>query len=212
LDFAVYAPATFPVYDGANTVVFRYGTPGSATIGPESGFPVGPFSSTQFALGSSSGFNYAVAPAGTSLIGGSFTLSTGQATTPNGTVSIFYNGQQSLPASDFVLPLVASATTGPVYGFEPETNPSNGRTGYVPTELTYTDQALINVHVHVAPMGDANLDGVVNCTDLALIQAAMNKHQGLPGYSTALDINGDGVIDLKDLFLVARNLKGITCH
>jgi hypothetical protein len=61
-------------------------------------------------------------------------------------------------------------------------------------------------------MGDANLDGVVNCTDLALIQAAMNKHKGLPGYSTALDMNGDGVVNLQDLFLVTRNLKGITCH
>jgi hypothetical protein len=79
--------------------------------------------------------------------------------------------------------------------------------------LTYTDQAKLAVHIYVVPQGDANLDGKVTCTDLTAVRAALNIPYGQPGYSTALDLNGDGVINIKDVLLVSKNLpSGTVCH
>jgi hypothetical protein len=63
-----------------------------------------------------------------------------------------------------------------------------------------------------AVLGDVNGAGVVNCTDLNLIKASLNKYRGEIGYSAAADINNDGVIDIKDLALAARHVpEGTVC-
>jgi len=52
-------------------------------------------------------------------------------------------------------------------------------------------------------MGDANKDGIIDNTDLAMVQAA---------YGTSnpnCDFNGDGKVDLKDLVIIAKN-NGMT--
>jgi hypothetical protein len=60
--------------------------------------------------------------------------------------------------------------------------------------------------------GDVNGDGVVNCADMALVQAAFGTRLGQPGYQASADLNSDGVINIIDLATVARNLPaGLVC-
>ena len=59
---------------------------------------------------------------------------------------------------------------------------------------------------------DVNGDGVVNCTDVALVKAAIGKRSGQAGYSANLDVNKDGVINAIDQAMVTRALPaGTTC-
>jgi hypothetical protein len=60
--------------------------------------------------------------------------------------------------------------------------------------------------------GDVNGDGVVNCADMAIVQAAFGTRLGQPGYQANADLNSDGVINILDLATVARNLPaGLVC-
>lgn len=71
-----------------------------------------------------------------------------------------------------------------------------------------TAPQLLTVIYHVP--GDATGDGVVNCTDVA----AINAYLGQPAIGSLgpLDLNNDGVIDQADLALVNANLpKGTSC-
>jgi len=71
----------------------------------------------------------------------------------------------------------------------------------------------LNFTLNIAVPGDVNGDGVANCTDLSLVQAALGSSRGMPGYNAAADINNDGVINVIDLSAVSRNLsKGLLCH
>ncbi|MBV8866293.1 MAG: hypothetical protein JO210_12945, partial [Acidobacteriaceae bacterium] len=61
--------------------------------------------------------------------------------------------------------------------------------------------------------GDVNGDGVVNCSDLDLVKASLDKKRGQTGYNPAADLNNDGIVNVDDLALVARNIpKGTVCH
>ena len=56
-----------------------------------------------------------------------------------------------------------------------------------------------------APLGgDANLDGSVNVSDLAVLAAHYRKNYS--GWANA-DFNGDGVVDVKDLAILAANYR-----
>jgi hypothetical protein len=60
--------------------------------------------------------------------------------------------------------------------------------------------------------GDVNGDGVVNCADMAIVQAAFGTRLGQPGYQANADLNSDEVINILDLATVARNLPaGLVC-
>jgi hypothetical protein len=73
-----------------------------------------------------------------------------------------------------------------------------------------TQTLILNI---ASVVGDVNGDGGVNCTDLNLIKASLNKYRGQAGYNAAADINNDGVINVQDLALAARDvLKGTVCR
>jgi hypothetical protein len=60
--------------------------------------------------------------------------------------------------------------------------------------------------------GDLNGDEVVNCKDLAVVQASFGKRKGQQGYNAWADINGDGVVNIIDLMFVARRIPaGTSC-
>lgn len=60
--------------------------------------------------------------------------------------------------------------------------------------------------------GDADGDGAVTCLDLGLAKASMGKRAGQPGFDSRADINGDGVVDLRDMTLMAKALpSGSSC-
>jgi len=54
--------------------------------------------------------------------------------------------------------------------------------------------------------GDLNGDGKVDCTDLTIVKAAWGKRAGQAGFNPAADVNGDKVIDIRDLSFVSRKL------
>lgn len=62
-------------------------------------------------------------------------------------------------------------------------------------------------------LGDVNGDGSVTCADVSLMKASFGKHTGQAGFNSAADLNNDGVVDIKDLFIVTRQLPaGMKCQ
>lgn len=67
-------------------------------------------------------------------------------------------------------------------------------------------KASLPITIHVRAAGDVNNDGQVNCGDFNTFRAALGTYAGQPNYNVLADINGDGAVNVKDLFLVARYL------
>ena len=64
----------------------------------------------------------------------------------------------------------------------------------------------------VPVVGDVNGDGIVNCSDISIVQASFGKLVGQPGFDPRADVNLDGVVDVGDLSLVYKNLTpGTQC-
>lgn len=62
-------------------------------------------------------------------------------------------------------------------------------------------------------LGDVNGDGLVNCADVSLVKGSFGKRTGQPGFNSAADFNNDGLVDIKDLFIVTRQLPaGTRCQ
>lgn len=55
-------------------------------------------------------------------------------------------------------------------------------------------------------IGDVNGDATVDCADLKLVKASFGKTSKSTGFDARADVVKDGVIDVKDLSLVARKL------
>jgi hypothetical protein len=58
--------------------------------------------------------------------------------------------------------------------------------------------------------GDLNADGLVNCVDIGMIRASFGKTAAQPGFNPKADVNGDGVVDVRDLALVSMQLTSDT--
>src|SRR4051794_14277835 len=52
--------------------------------------------------------------------------------------------------------------------------------------------------------GDVNGDRTVNCADLTAVQSAIGRRTGQPGFVPAADVDGNGVIDVRDIATIAR--------
>jgi len=52
--------------------------------------------------------------------------------------------------------------------------------------------------------GDANWDGVIDTKDLELLKAAFGSHPGEPNWNPDCDLNGDGIVDGRDIAVAAR--------
>jgi hypothetical protein len=61
--------------------------------------------------------------------------------------------------------------------------------------------------------GDVNLDGVTNCADFSAVRAVFGAKRGQAAYNAVLDVNNDGIINIQDLAIIARNVpKGTVCY
>jgi virginiamycin B lyase len=59
---------------------------------------------------------------------------------------------------------------------------------------------------------DVNGDGKVDCTDVAIVKAALGKKTGQAGFDARADVNHDGIIDVRDLAIVTQALSaGTVC-
>jgi predicted secreted protein len=72
---------------------------------------------------------------------------------------------------------------------------------YVTPSYAENDFWLVKVCV-----GDVNGDGSINVIDLTLVSFAYGSFEGEPDYNPDADLNDDGIVDMKDIFTVARNL------
>ena len=73
----------------------------------------------------------------------------------------------------------------------------------------------VNLRLTVVPKapGDADGDGIATCADLTIVKAAFGKRSGQLGFDPRADLNGDGVVDIRDLSAVAQQLfPGTTCQ
>jgi hypothetical protein len=67
--------------------------------------------------------------------------------------------------------------------------------------------------VHVIIPGDVNQDGVVNCSDINVVKAAMGTYRDHVGYDYRADANNDGVVNSLDLAYVTSKLPaGMVCQ
>ena len=86
---------------------------------------------------------------------------------------------------------------------------ANGRV-YVPT---LTNQLVVYGLLNGPVPGDANGDSVVDCADLLLVSGAFGKTAGQAGFDPRADVVRDGVINIRDLSLVSRQLRaGTVCR
>jgi hypothetical protein len=61
--------------------------------------------------------------------------------------------------------------------------------------------------------GDVNGDGKVDCADLAIVKSSFGKRAGQLGFDSRADLDVNGIVDIRDLALVARNLPaGTKCQ
>jgi len=74
----------------------------------------------------------------------------------------------------------------------------------VPNETNTANNAKIDGMVTVK-VTDANGDGAVDITDLALLGKAWQSTSGQPNYNTAVDFNNDGIINVADFALLGQN-------
>jgi len=58
-------------------------------------------------------------------------------------------------------------------------------------------------------MGDVNRDGVIDQTDLNLVNAAYDSKSGDPNWNPDCDLDGDGVVSIRDARIVSLNF-GLT--
>lgn len=72
----------------------------------------------------------------------------------------------------------------------------------VPVEA---EVVLIDEDFHA--MGDVNWDGVIDYSDLDLLKAAYGSRPGDPNWDQDCDLNGDDLVDIRDVVRAAANFN-----
>jgi probable HAF family extracellular repeat protein len=116
------------------------------------------------------------------------------------------------PFTGSLLPV--SGVTGKwVYGTVDASGSAAEFRGIAGLSTPYTSYSTFVGLVPAAALGDVNGDGKVDCTDLRLLKASFGKRSGQPGFDPNADLNSNGIVDLNDLVLIARQLpSGTSCQ
>lgn len=62
-------------------------------------------------------------------------------------------------------------------------------------------------------VGDVTGDGVVDCADVAVVRASLNKRTGQAGFDPRADVNSDGIVNIRDLNVVTQRVPaGTVCN
>ena len=136
------------------------------------------------------------------------------------------------PGITVVLPLLNSMTPGarldlwhidPATGLlQPATDafhntPVLGTVNKDGVSATFLNVVTLSTVVAYLPngsvVGDVDNNGLVNCSDVSLLRASFGKRTGQPGFNSNADLNNDGVVDIRDLMLITRQLPaGTSCQ
>ena len=113
------------------------------------------------------------------------------------------NGDGVVNYADYAIVQAAQGTTAGMPGYDPRAD--------VIRDGTVNQADLLVIASKIA---DVNNDGVVNCTDYDIVKAlaSVGTRAGQPGYFPPADINGDFIIDAKDLAIVTLALNGQKCN
>ncbi len=135
------------------------------------------------------------------------------------------------PGVTLVLPLTTQMTAGArlsLYHIDPVTGNvapamnAMGRfvTGTVNSDMlsaTFLNVATLSTVVaylsNGSVLGDVDGNGSVTCADVGLVKTSFGKRFGQPGFNLAADLNSDNIVDIRDLFVITRQLPaGVTCQ
>lgn len=91
--------------------------------------------------------------------------------------------------------------------------PYNGMVGLkVIDDVGASGNAAVSIVITPLP-GDLNGDGKADCADLAIVKASFGKKRGQAGYNPVADVNNDGVVNVRDLATVSRQVPtGTVCN
>ncbi len=91
-------------------------------------------------------------------------------------------------------------------------NSANATTLHAAADDAAGNHASASIALPKILVGDLDANGSVGCDDLTIVKAAFGKKAGQPGFDPRADVNGDGIINVLDLSIVARLLPaGTTC-
>jgi len=80
-----------------------------------------------------------------------------------------------------------------------------GATSWMPTAEWFTLPSLFP--------GDLDANGAIDCVDLRVVRSSFGKREMKTGFDSRADVNGDGVVDIRDLALVSQKLPvGTLCQ
>jgi hypothetical protein len=57
---------------------------------------------------------------------------------------------------------------------------------------------------------DVNGDLKIDCSDVAVVKAALGRRIGQLGFDARVDVNNDGIVDIRDLAAVTQKLAPAT--
>jgi hypothetical protein len=122
-----------------------------------------------------------------------------------------------------VSPTTASLATGASTLVKIELQPPAGTPVGTVDTLTFTAESTTRSDVRnfavlssqvISPLasGDVNRDGRVDCDDLGLVKASFGKRAGMPAFNPTVDLDVNGIVDVRDLAIVARQVPaGTVC-
>jgi hypothetical protein len=120
-----------------------------------------------------------------------------------------------------VTPSTANLATGKTQNVKVVLQPPVSATIGTSDSLTFTaksstDPDVINSAVLVSSvidpvlLGDVNRDGKINCDDLGLVSVSFGAKTGKSAFNPSVDIDNNGIIDIRDLAVVARKVPAGT--
>ncbi|KQW48236.1 hypothetical protein ASD88_25970 [Pelomonas sp. Root662] len=108
---------------------------------------------------------------------------------------------------------VASTTCADIRGAASSFGPGSHRYSATAADVAGNTGSGTASFTVVAMPGDINFDGAIDCGDQAIVKAAFGRRVGMPGFDARADVNGDGVVDIRDLSFIAQKLPaGTTCR
>lgn len=107
---------------------------------------------------------------------------------------------------------VASTSCADIRGLASSFGPGSHRYSATATDVAGNTGLGTTTFTVVTLPGDVNFDGAINCQDQAVVKASFGRRTGQAGFDARADVNGDGVVDIRDLSFVAQKLAaGTSC-